>query len=33
MKVSLKKKLGFRAIREPLPGTAFMPGSGGGWIE
>lgn len=24
---------GFRAIRKRLPGPAFMPGSGGGWIE
>ena len=30
---SLKKNLGFRAIRELLPGTAFMPGSSGGWVE
>jgi transposase len=30
---SLRRNLGFRAIRELLPGTAFMPGSGGGWIE
>ncbi|MDP2737385.1 MAG: hypothetical protein Q8O82_01405, partial [Pseudorhodobacter sp.] len=29
----LKKNLGFRAIRELLPGTAFMPGSSGGWVE
>ena len=33
MIASLRRNLGFRAIRELLPGTAFMPGSGGGWIE
>jgi hypothetical protein len=32
-KPCLMTSLGSFAIREPLPGTAYMPGSGGGRIE
>lgn len=32
-KACLVTSLGFLAIREPLPGTPNMPGSGGGRIE
>jgi hypothetical protein len=32
-KPCLMTSLGSFAIKEPLPGTAYMPGSGGGRIE